>query len=100
MTLKEYYKIHLYDYGYNKGYDDGVKGEAHTLDPTTPYFRDEMDYFLCADYISLFLGGIEDLTEEDENFLYGLGFVPEDFEPEEEDELTRAEFEREFREGR
>ena len=100
MTLKEYYKIHLYDYGYNKGYDDGVKGEAHTLDPTTPYFRDEMDFYICADYYGSYVGGLEDWTEEDVNFLFGLGFSPEDFEPEEEDEMTRAEFEREFREGR
>ena len=100
MNLKEYYKIHLYDYGYNKGYDDGVKGEAHTLNPTTPYFRDEMDYYICADYYSNYVGGFEDWKEEDVNFLYGLGFSPEDFEPEEEDLQARAEEEWERREQR
>jgi len=87
LTLKEYYKKRLAE--------DYTKDDVDTI-----YFRDEMDFYICADYYGSYIGGIEDWTEEDVNFLYGLGFSPEDFEPEEEDEMTRAEFEREFREGR
>ena len=101
MTLKEYYKTHVYEYAYNKGYDDALKGTPNpTGDQRDIYWKDEMDFFLCSDYISLFLGGIEDLTEEDENFMYGLGFVPEDFLPEEDDPQARAEEEWERREQR
>lgn len=101
LSLREYYKSHLYEYAYNKGYDDAKKDTPNPCgDVRDIYFKDEMDYNICANYYDSYIGGVEDWTEDDENFMYGLGFVPEDFEPEEEDEMTRAEFEREFREGR
>lgn len=81
MTLREYYKAHLYEYAYNKGYDDGIEndlpdncGDQHDL-----YWQDEMDYCICADYYGSYVGGLEDWTTEDKEFLTALGFEPSDF---------------------
>lgn len=85
MDLKTYYKVHVYDFGYNDGYDDhiafieGEKVKKRILSSDV-YFRDEMDYYLCSDYYGSFVGGLEDWTEEDIKFLKGLGFEPSDFE--------------------
>ncbi len=87
MNLKEYYKTHLYEYAYNKGFDDGLKNTPKpTGDMEDIYWQDEMDYILCADYYSCFVGGFEDWSDEDLAFLRGLGFEPEDFEMEDADE--------------
>lgn len=84
MNLKDYYKTHVYEYAYNRGYDDGKKATPNpTGDVDDIYWQDEMDYILCADYYGSFVGGIEDWTQEDIDFLKALGFMPEDFENDE-----------------
>lgn len=81
MTLKDYYKAHLYDYAYNEGYKGGLAKNANpTGYQSDIYWQDEMDFYICADYYGSFVGGIEDWTADDINFLKALGFVPEDFE--------------------
>jgi len=80
MTLKDYYKSHVYEYAYNKGYDDCKAGKANpTGDQSDIYWQDEMDYILCADYYGSYVGGYEDWTAEDKEFLTALGFEPSDF---------------------
>jgi len=74
MDLKTYYKIHVYDYGYNKGYE---KKKNILLDDI--YFNDEMDFFICADYYGSYVGDVDAWHKEDEAFLRGLGFDKEDF---------------------
>lgn len=47
-SLRDYYKTHVYDYAYNKGYDDGVAKTPHpTGDMHDIYWQDEMDFDLC-----------------------------------------------------
>lgn len=75
MDLKTYYKNHIYDLGYNDGYEKKKRILSDDI-----YYNDEMDYILCADYYGCYVGGLEDWTEEDKKFLAGLGFEPEDFE--------------------
>ena len=81
MTLKDYYKSHVYEYAYNQGYSDHRSGA--NVDPvkcnSDIYFQDEMDYILCADYYGSYIGGYEDWTQEDKEFLTALGFEPSDF---------------------
>ena len=86
MGLKEYYKIHIYDYGYNKGYDDSKKfieavknGEKfeHHLVCNDIHFNDEIDYMLIADWLGSF-----EPEEDDIKFIEALGFSLEDFEEE------------------
>lgn len=80
MTLKDYYKSHVYEYAYNKGYDDCKADKPNpTGDQRDIYWQDEMDYILCADYYGSYVGGYEDWTTEDKEFLTALGFEPSDF---------------------
>ena len=80
MTLKDYYKTHLYEYAYNRGYDDGVaKTPNPTSDQSDIYWQDEMDYSLCADYYGMYVGDDYSWTQEDIDFLAGLGFGTGDF---------------------
>ena len=84
MNLKNYYKSHVYDYAYNKGYDNSLKKDPHpTGDQHDIYWQDEMDYCIIADYYSSFVGGKEDWKEEDKRFLEGFGFTIDDIEEEE-----------------
>lgn len=81
MSLFEYYKSHLYEYAYNRGYDDYMEGNPNPCsDQSDIYWQDEMDYCICADYYGSYVGGIEDWSDEDKEFMKVLGFVPEDFE--------------------
>lgn len=81
MSLFEYYKSHLYEYAYNKGYNDYMKGNPNPCsDQEDIYWKDEMDYNICADYYGSCVGSIEDWSDEDKEFMKVLGFVPEDFE--------------------
>lgn len=51
MTLLDYYKAHCYEYAYNKGCDDYMKGNPNTYSYQNDiYWNDEMDYYICADY--------------------------------------------------
>ena len=81
MTLKEYYKLHVFEHGYYEGYKDhrsGSKSDAMKC-KSDIYFNDEMDYYICADYAGSYVGGYEDWTQEDKEFLTALGFEPSDF---------------------
>lgn len=62
MTLQDYYKAHLYDYGYNNGYDklDNAVG-------STDY--DEFDYYIISDYVKLY-----NVSDKDVEFMRALGF--------------------------
>lgn len=80
MTLKEYYKSHVFEYAYNKGYDDCKVDKSNpTGDQSDIYWQDEMDFIICADYYGSYVGGYEDWTQEDKEFLTALGFEPSDF---------------------
>lgn len=80
MSLFEYYKSHLYEYAYNKGYDDCKKNTPNPMNYQEDiYWNDEMDYFICADYYGSYVGGLEDWTDEDKEFLRVLGFETSDF---------------------
>ena len=86
MSLLEYYKKHIFEFGYNTAFNnrkDIKKSQAEkkiTLDGI--YFNDEMDFYICADYYGSFVGGVDDWSQEDLEFLHGLGFSPLDFEGE------------------
>lgn len=80
MNLKEYYKRKVYQYGYEMACQDLEFSKDHKEPTDNIYYKDEMDYYICADYYGSYVGGLEDWTEEDKKFLTGLGFEPEDFE--------------------
>lgn len=80
MTLREYYKAHVFEYAYNDGYDDCKAGTPNPMRYQEDiYWQDEMDYYICADYYGSYVGGYEDWTQEDKEFLTALGFEPSDF---------------------
>lgn len=83
MGLKQYYKIHIFDYGYNKGYNDCgnyhkavEKGESfrHHILSDDIYFNDEMDYNLISDWL-----GCYEADDDDIKFIEALGYKLEDF---------------------
>lgn len=90
MGIKQYYKVHIYDYGYNKGYSDcgkynqavekGKSFQHHILSDDI-YFNDEMDYYLISDWLSCY-----EPEEEDIKFIEALGYTLDDFAQEQEDE--------------
>lgn len=80
MTLLDYYKKEIYEHGYYYAERDMRYKTNHKDVSSDIYFNDEMDYYICADYYGSYVGGIEDWTDEDIDFLKVLGFVPEDFE--------------------
>lgn len=76
MTLLDYYKKAVFEYGY----DTAKRGKALTEETESIDYQDEFDWNICADYYGSYVGGKEDLTTEDIEFLKVLGFTPEDFE--------------------
>lgn len=87
MSLLNYYKKHIFEFGYNVAFNTRNKDikqsqaeKEKTLDGI--YFNDEMDYYICADYYGSFVGSVNDWAQEDIEFLHGLGFSPLDFEGE------------------
>jgi hypothetical protein len=80
MSLFEYYKKSIYEHGYDYAERDSKYGTNHRNVDDDIYFNDEMDYNICADYYGSYVGGLEDWTDEDIDFLKVLGFVPTDFE--------------------
>lgn len=74
MTLKDYYKRHIYDMGYNDGYEKKKNAVGDI------YFEDECDYYICADYYGSYVGDEQSWTQEDIDFLAVLGFGTGDFE--------------------
>lgn len=83
MTLQKYYKIKVYEYGYEMADQDAkferVAENSHKNPNGDIYFEDEMDYYICADYYSSYVGSDEDWTQEDIDFLEVLGFGTGDF---------------------
>ena len=79
MALKDYYKEAVYHYGYDMGWLDRNKNETERLRRDVSkdiFYQDEEDYYICADYLSLY----GEFSEEDKKFLEVLGFREEDFE--------------------
>ena len=83
MTLQRYYKIKVYEYGYEMGQQDFQfkRDEEHSHRWATKdiYFNDEMDYYICADYFDIYVGDEKNWTQEDIDFLEILGFGTGDF---------------------
>lgn len=85
MTLQEYYKRKLFEYGFHtafasrekdlKAWSKKMEAEINSI-----YFQDEMDYYICAEYFGSYVGSVNDWSQEDMEFLHGLGFSPLDFE--------------------
>lgn len=86
MSLLEYYKKHIFEFGYNTAFNnrkDIEKSQAEkkiTLDGI--YFNDEMDFYICADYYGSYIGDEKNWTQDDIDFLAVLGFGTGDFENE------------------
>ena len=80
MSLLDYYKKSVYEHGYHYAERDSKYGTNHKNVDNDIYWQDEMDYYICADYYGSYVGGLEDWTDEDKEFMKVLGFVPEDFE--------------------
>lgn len=78
MTLFEYYKKAVFEYGY----DTAKYGEALTEETESIHYQDEFDWNVCADYYGSYVGALEDWSAEDIEFLKVLGFTPKDFEHE------------------
>lgn len=77
MALKDYYKEAVYHYGYDMGWLDKSKTERLRHDVSKDiFYKDEVDYYICADYLSLY----GEFSEEDKKLLEVLGFSEEDFE--------------------
>ena len=68
MNLVDYYKAHIYDYGYNNGYDK-LPNAVGSVD------YDDCDYDFIADYIRLY-----DVSKDDIKFIQALGYEPEHFD--------------------
>lgn len=87
MTLQEYYKRKLFEFGFHtafvgrekdlKAWSEKMEAEINSI-----YFQDKMDYYICADYFGSYVGSKDDWTQEDIDFLRVLGFSTEDFENE------------------
>lgn len=75
MNLLGFYKQSVYEHGYYMAKRDGVKKD-HENPADDLYFKDEMDYYICAEYLERYGA----FTETDEKFLLLLGFVPQDFQ--------------------
>lgn len=80
MSLLDFYKKSIYEHGYFTSIRDNENNISHLDVSNDIYFNDEMDYNICADYYGSYVGGIEDWSDEDKEFMKVLGFVPEDFE--------------------
>lgn len=76
MTLKEYYKQRVYEYGYDRGWLDRNKGiERPNRDISGDiFYQDEEDYYIIADYIANY-----GMTDEDKKFLAVLEYEEKDF---------------------
>lgn len=79
MTLQEYYKRKVYEYGYERACQDKEFGKDHKNPTDDIYFEDEMDYYICADYYGSYVGSDEDWCQDDIDFLDVLGFGTGDF---------------------
>lgn len=80
MTLQKYYKLKVYEYGYEMGKQDyQFERDTHRWATKDIYFNDEMDYYICADYFGIYVGADENWTQEDIDFLEVLGFGTGDF---------------------
>lgn len=80
MSLFEYYKKNVYEIGYYYAERDSKYGTNHKNVDDHVYFKDEMDYNICADYYGSYVGSLDGWTEEDTEFLRVLGFETSDFE--------------------
>lgn len=83
MTLKEFYKNRVYQYGYDCGWLDRKASPTERPRRNTDrdlFYKDEEDYYICCDYYDSFVGGAEDWSDEDKKFLSVLGFSTGDFE--------------------
>lgn len=76
MTLFEYYKKAVFEYGY----DTAKRGQEASAEIDGIDYQDEFDWNICADYYGSYVGAREDWSAEDIEFLKVLGFTPEDFE--------------------
>lgn len=83
MTLKEYWKERVYQYGYDCGWLDRKASETERprRNPNRDiFYADEQDYYICADYYGSYVGDEKSWTQEDIDFLAVLGFGTGDFE--------------------
>lgn len=82
MTLKDYYKKQVFEYGYNCGWLDRKASPTERPRKNTErdlFYKDEEDYYICCDYYSSYVGDKQDWTQEDIEFLNALGFSTGDF---------------------
>ena len=84
MTLQEYYKRKLFEFGFNTafvGREKDLKAWSKKMEAeiNSIYFQDEMDYYICADYFGSYVGDEKNWTQKDIDFLEALGFSTGDF---------------------